>query len=120
MNLSRVAIICAAPMLLGLSAMSSPALARAASPSAFERAVLAQLDPTVRANVEKRATHGNSVMEIIGTMLLNNYYKAGARHPGQALNVVAVDFTRGVVVFRRSPNELESQRFDPKTLQFLR
>jgi hypothetical protein len=121
MNLSRVAITCAAPVLLGLSAMSAPALARTSPPpTPFERDVLAQLDPTIRADVQKRATEGNSVMEVIGTMLLNQYYKAGARHPGQALTVLAVDFTRGVVVFKRAPNVLESQRFDPKTLRFLR
>jgi len=118
MNLNRVAIACVAPIALSLTALSAPAFAQ--NPSSFERAVLAELDPSIRTEVERRATGGNSVMSVVGTMLLNNYYKAGARKPGQALNVVAVDFSRGAVVFRRAANVFEVQRFDPRTLRLLR
>lgn len=119
MNLSRAAIAFVAPIALSFTA-SAPALAQASSHSAFERAMLAELDAPTRAEVERRATAGNSVVGVVGTMLLNNYYKAGARRPGQALTVVAVDFSRGAVVLRRAANVFEVQRFDPKTLRILR
>jgi hypothetical protein len=82
--------------------------------------MLAELDAPTRADVERRATAGNTVLNVVGTILLNNYYKAGARHPGQAVSVAAVDFSRGAVVFRRAPNVLEIQRFDPRTLRMIR
>jgi hypothetical protein len=118
MNLSRVAIACAAPILLSLSMTSAPALAQ--TPTGFERAMLAELDATTRAEVERRATGGNTVKGVIGTILLNNYYKAGARNPGQPLTVVAIDFSLGVVVFQRRANVFEVQRFDPRTLTMRR
>jgi hypothetical protein len=119
MNLSRVAILCAAPILLNVAPLAAPALAQTA-PSAFEQAMLAELDATTRADVERRATGGNTVKGVIGTILLNNYYAAGARRPGRALTVVAIDFSLGVVVFRRASNVFEVQRFDPRTLRLLR
>ena len=119
MNLSRVAILCAAPIVLSFAAPSAPALAQTA-PTAFEQAMLAELDAATRADVERRATGGNTVKGVIGTILLNNYYKAGARNPGRPLTVVAIDFSLGVVVFQRTPNVFELQRFDPKTLRLLR
>lgn len=119
MNLSRVALFSIAPIALNLAVPAAPALAQA-SPSAFERAMLAELDASTRAEVERRATAGNTVKGVIGTILLNNYYAAGARRPGQALTVVAVDFSLGIVVFRRAANVFEVQRFDPRTLRLLR
>ena len=53
-------------------------------------------------------------------MLLNNYYEAGARTPGEALTVVAVDFGRGVAVLRRDPSTWEVVRFDSQTLRVQR
>ena len=120
MNFSRAAIACVAPIALSLLAPGAPALAQAATHSAFERAMLDQLDAPTRADVERRATAGNTVMGVVGTILLNNYYKAGARRPGHAVTVTAVDFSRGTVVFRRAPNVFEVQRFDPRTLRMLR
>lgn len=119
MNLSRVAIFCVVPMALSF-AVPSAALAQASTPTAFERAMLAELDASTRAEVERRATAGNTVKGVIGTTLLNNYYAAGARRPGQALTVVAVDFSLGMVVFQRAANVFEVQRFDPQTLRLLR
>lgn len=122
MNLSRTLTACIAPMAMSLVALSVPtsALAQAKSQSSLDRAVLSELDAPTRASVESRVTGGNTVMGVIGTTLLNNYYKAGARNPGQAVSVAAIDFSRGVVVFNRAPNVLELQRFDPKTLRFIR
>ena len=116
MTFTRIAFVCAAP--IALSMLSAPALA--AAPNAFEKAMLAELDASTRAGIEKRATDGNTVMAVIGTTLLNNYYAAGARNAGEALTVAAIDFSRGVVVFQRSANVFEIQRFNPKTLQMIR
>lgn len=120
MKLSRIASACVAPILLHLTALSAPALAQPSSPSAFERAMLAELDARTREEVESRATAGNSVMGVVSTILLNNYQAAGARTRGAALSVVAVDFSRGMVVIRRAPNAFEVRRFDPRTLRLLR
>jgi hypothetical protein len=116
---SRIAFACAAPFLLSAVAWSAPAVAQGA-PTAFERAVLAQLNASTRASVEQRATDGNSVTNVVGTILLNNYYQAGAENPGQPLTVVAVDFGRGIVVLRREPTTWEVVRFDPQTLRVTR
>jgi hypothetical protein len=118
MNLSRAAIACAAPIALSLTMLSVPAMAQ--TPTPFERAMLAELDATTRAEVQRRATGGNTVKGVIGTTLLNNYYKAGARNPGQPLTVIAIDFSLGTVVFQRTPNVFEVQRFDPRTLRMRR
>ncbi|TCM18166.1 hypothetical protein EDF56_105517 [Novosphingobium sp. PhB165] len=121
MNFNRVTLSCAALIAVNLAALPTPSLAQpAATPTAFERAMLSVLDAPTRAQVEKRAVHGNTVSGVIGTILLNNYYGAGARNPGQALSVAAVDFGRGTVIFRRAPNVLELQRFDPHTLRMIR
>lgn len=118
MNLSRAAIAWSAPILLSLTALAVPASAQ--TRSSLDEALLAQLDGPTRAEVERRAVSGNTVSNVVGTILLNNYYKAGARNPGRALTVVAVDFPRGVVVLRRAANVFEVQRFDPRTLRILR
>jgi hypothetical protein len=115
MKLSRIAIVCGASIALNLTALSVSASAQA--PTAFERAMLTELDAETRADVERRAVNGNTVKAVIGTTLLNNYYAAGARRPGTAVEVVAIDFSLGVVVFRRAPNLYEVRRFDPQTLR---
>lgn len=119
MNLNRAVVTFSAPVVFGFAALSMPTVAQAA-PSTFEKALLAELDAPTRAAVEKRVVGGNTVTGVIATTLLNNYESAGARNPGEALDVVAVDFSRGVVVFRRAQNVFEVQRFDSKTLQMAR
>lgn len=119
MNLIRFAVTCAAPAGLLAAALSAPVQAQSPA-TEFERAMLEQLDSSTRAAVESRATAGNNVMNVVGTILLNNYYEAGARTPGEQLTVLAVDFSRGVVVLRREPNFFEVERFDPRTLRILR
>jgi len=111
MNSARIAI--------ALAALSLPASAFAATP-AFERALLAELDTTTRAEVERRATGGNTVTGVVGTILLNNYQAAGPRNPGESVEVVAVDFGRGAAVIRRGTNVFEVVRFDPRTLRVQR
>jgi hypothetical protein len=119
MNFRRVAIACVAPLTLQLATLSAPALAQRSTPTSFERAMLAQLDAPTRAEVTRRATGGNTVLNVVGTILLNNYQAAGPRNPGEALTVVAVDFARGVAVLRRAENAFEIVRFDPRTLRLL-
>jgi len=117
MTFTRVAIACAAPIALSFAALSAPALAQT-SP-AFERAILGELDAATRADVQKRATGGNRVYEVIGTILLNKYHAAGAKNPGEALTVVALDFARGVAVLGTDQRTYEIIRFDTKTLQLI-
>lgn len=114
MKFRRVATLCLVPLAMQLSALSTPAFA---APSAFERAMLAELDDATRAEVTSRATDGNTVVGVVGTILLNHYQERGPRNPGEALQVVAVDFGRGVAVIQRAPNTFELIRFDPRTLQ---
>jgi hypothetical protein len=114
MSFNRIAIACA-PIAVGLAALSTPALAQT-SP-AFERAMLAEMNPATRADVQKRATGGNKVSGIIGTILLNHYHAAGAKNPGEALTVLDVDFERGVAVLGHDKRTYEIIHFDPKTLQ---
>ena len=122
MNVRHVVIACAAWATIGLMALSAQAQTPpppALSP-AFERAYLSEMDAATRAEVEKRATAGNTISGVIATILLNNYQSA---NPGKAvgpISVVAVDFVRGVVVIQIAPNQYEPVRFDPKTLRILK
>jgi len=121
MNLNRLAISCAAPIALGFGVLAAPAEAQTATASAaFERAMLQEMDAPTRASIEQRATGGNTVAAVIGTTLLNNYYGAGARNPGAALTVIAVDFARGVAVLGNNSETFQIIQFDPKTLQLKR
>ena len=118
MTFTRFAIACAAPLALSLTALSTPAMAQTATASAaFERAMLAEMDTETRATVSGRATGGNTVAAVIGTILINNYEAAGARHPGRALTIIAVDYARGVAVLGYDQETFEVIHFDPKTLR---
>jgi len=118
MKLSRVAILCLAPVSLSLAALPAPVLAQA--PSSYERAILEGLDAATRTEVQGRATAGNTVSGVVATKLLNNYQHAGPRTPGAAVTVVAVDFVRGAVVLREAPDTLVLERFDTRTLNIQR
>ncbi len=113
MSSTRIALVCAT-IALGLAALSTPVLAQT-SP-AFERAMLAEMDSATRADVQKRAKGGSKVSEIIGTILLNRYHASGAKHPGEAITVLAIDFERGVAVLGHDKRTYEIIHFDPKTL----
>ena len=122
MTIRRSVIACVALAAMGVMALSVQAQTPpppTLSP-AFERAYLSEMDAATRAEVEKRATAGNTISGVIATILLNNYQSA---NPGKAvgpLSVVAVDFVRGVVVIQTGPNQYEPVRFDPKTLRILK
>src|SRR6478752_7337362 len=113
MTFIRLAFACAAPIALGLTALAAPVQAQT-SP-AFERAILGELDAPTRAYVQKRAAGGNSVSEVIGTILLNKYHAIGPKHPGEALKVFALDFARGTCVLGYDRRTLEILHFDRKT-----
>ena len=118
MNVRQVLVACAAWAAIGVVAISVQAQTPpppAPSP-AFERAYLTEMDAATRAEVEKRATGGNTVSGVIATMLLNSNQMAKHGQAG-AISVVAIDFVRGVVVIQKGPNQYEPVRFDPKTLQ---
>lgn len=88
-----------------LSGIASPTAAQA-------QAELAYLSPAVRAQVEQRATGGNTVRGVMETMLLNTVSQLFA-----ARRVVAVDFVKGVVVVEGANNETRSFPFDVTLLQ---
>jgi len=117
MTFTRFAFACATPIALSLAVLSAPASAQTARASnAFERAMLAEMDSATRAAVSGRATGGNTVAEVIGTTLINNYEARGAKHPGQALTIIAIDYDRGVAVLGANQETFEVIHFDKKNL----
>jgi hypothetical protein len=82
------------------------------APSALEQAELAGLNPDLRAQVQARATGGNSVTEVLQVMLLNNIK---AKQP--ANQIVAMDWGKGVAVVEAAAGSMSVVHFDPKTLQ---
>ena len=118
MNLTRFAVACATPVALSLAVLSAPAIAQTATASsAFERAMLAEMDSSTRSAVSGRATGGNTVAAVIGTTIINNYEARGAKHPGRALTIVAIDYDRGVAVLGYDAETFEVVKFDKKTLR---
>ena len=121
MSLRRVIIACVALAAVGVMAL--PVQAQVPPPPtpspAFERAFLGEMDAATRAEVERRATGGNTVSGVIATILLNDNQMAKHGKAGAPISVVAIDFVRGVVVIQNGPNQYEPVRFDPKTLRIL-
>ena len=122
MTLHRLVI--AGISLVAMGVMALPVQAQVPPPPtpspAFERAFLGEMDAATRAEVEKRATAGNTISGVIATILLNDNQMV-AKHgmAGAAITVIAIDFVRGVVVIENSPGHYEPVRFDPKTLKVL-
>jgi hypothetical protein len=84
--------------------------AQAATP--IERAELAGLTQQLREQVLARATHGNSVTEVLQVMLLNNIK---IKH--EASLIVALDWAKGVAVVQLPSGGMAAVHFDPRTLQ---
>jgi len=100
--------------------LAAPAgIAQPAPSPAFQRAILEGLSPDTRAEVERRATGGNSVYGVARTMLLNSMQMANLIQPGEAplSSVVAIDFIRENAVFEQG-DHLRVIPFDSRTLQF--
>lgn len=103
---SRVAVLVCSVVVLG----SPVAFAQVAT--TLEQAELAGLSPDVRAEVEARAVRGNTVYEVLQTMLLNNIK---AKHPGN--QILALDFNRGKAVVEMPDRTMKIISFDTTTLQ---
>jgi len=88
----------------------APAAFAAPSP-AFQQAILAELAPQKRAEVQGRATGGNSVHEVLAVILLNNLQLADAA----GARVVAVDFGRETAVVEQR-GAYRVIQFDHRTL----
>jgi hypothetical protein len=86
-------------------------IARAQVATTLEQAELAGLSPEKRAEVQARAVNGNTVSEVLQTMLLNNIK---GKHP--ASRIVALDFGRGVAVVRAANGGMHLVNFDTTTL----
>jgi hypothetical protein len=77
----------------------------------LEQAELAGLTPEKRAEVQARAVNGNTVSEVLQTMLLNSIK---LKHP--ASKVVALDFGRGAAVVQLTDGKMTVVSFDTTTL----
>jgi hypothetical protein len=88
-----------------------------AAADAIARAELAYLTPAVRAEVERRATGGNTLRGVMATMLLNSAGEVAAQMGGLtgAATIVAWDFVTGNLVVRYG-DRLVLMPFDQTTL----
>ena len=75
-------------------------------------AILAELDQATRTEVQRRATGGNSVYEVLAITLLNNLQLANAT----GARVVAIDFGREVAVVEQAGQPLRVISFNAQTL----
>jgi hypothetical protein len=93
------------------SAMLLSTAAFAYTPTAVEKAELAQLSPAKQKEVLARATGGNTVHDVIETMLLNQISDDFANG-----DTVTVDFTEAVMVVKNKKGQLRAYEFDTLTL----
>jgi hypothetical protein len=77
----------------------------------LEQAELAGLTPEKRAEVQARAINGNTVSEVLQTILLNNIK---LKHP--ASRILALDFGRGAAVVELTDGKIEVVKFNTTTL----
>ena len=89
--------------------IASAAFAQVAT--TLEQAELAGLSAEKRAEVQARAVNGNTVSEVLTTILLNSIK---LKHP--ASKIVALDFNRGVAVVQLTDGKIEPVNFDTTTL----
>lgn len=97
--------------LAGLATVLAAPAAFAAPSPAFQQAILAELSPATRQEVQSRATGGNSVYEVLAVILLNNLQLAGTPNA----EVVAVDFGRERAVVKTG-DSYRVVSFDSATL----
>lgn len=100
--------------------LSIASVAQAQTPSpAMQTAILNGLNADTRAEIQQRATGGNSVYEVLRTTLLNNLQLANLIPAGEAplAEVVAIDFVRSVAVVRNG-DKLRAVNFDTQTLRY--
>lgn len=85
--------------------------ARAQVATTLEQAELAGLSPERRVEVQARAVNGNTVSEVLQTMLLNSIK---LKHP--ASKIVALDFGRGTAVVQLTDGKMTVVPFDTAKL----
>ena len=107
MNTRNKTILAAA---VATAALIAPA-AFAQVATTLEQAELAGLSAEKRAEVQSRAVKGNTVSEVLTTILLNSIK---LKHP--ASKIVALDFNRGVAVVQLTDGKIEPVNFDTTTL----
>ncbi len=104
-------VLAVLPLMVTILAEPLPVHAQAAT--SIEQAELAGLKPDIRAEVQQRLkTPGQTVNEILTTMLLNNIK---LKHP--ASRIMAMDFARGAAAVQTPGGGMEIVNFDPTTLQ---
>jgi hypothetical protein len=103
-------VIPAAAAVLAATFLALPA-AHAQMATSLEQAELAGLSPDKQAEVKARAVNGNTVTEVLQTMLLNN---VKAKFP--ASRIVALDFGRGVVIVEVPQGGMKLANFNTTTL----
>ena len=89
--------------------LASAAYAQVAT--TLEQAELAGLSAEKRTEVQSRAVNGNTVYEVLTTMLLNGIK---AKHP--ASKIVALDFNRGIAVVQLADGKMDAVNFNTQTL----
>jgi hypothetical protein len=98
---------------LMVAVVADPRPVHAQAATTLEQAEVAGLTPDVRAEVQKRlAAGGQTVSEILTTMLLNNIK---LKHP--ASRILAMDFARGAAAVQTPSGSMEVVEFDTTTLQ---
>jgi hypothetical protein len=102
---NKFALAVAAVLALGTT------VAHAQVATTLEQAELAGLTPEKRAEVQARAVHGNTVSEVLQTILLNSIK---LKHP--ASQILALDFSRGAAAVKLANGETTIVNFDPTTL----
>ncbi|GGJ24477.1 hypothetical protein [Neoroseomonas lacus] len=109
---------CLSGAALALMLAAPAAFAQTPSP-AMQRAILDGMNAETRSEVERRATGGNSVYEVLRITLLNNMQLANLIQPGEPplSEVVAIDFVRGTAVVRQG-DRLRAVNFDAQTLRY--
>jgi hypothetical protein len=108
---TRARTLAIIPVIIGaLLVLSSTSYAQIAT--TLEQAELAGLSPEKRAEVQARAVNGNTVSEVLQTILLNSIK---LKHP--ASRIVALDFGRGVAVVDLIDGKTDLVHFDTSTLE---
>jgi hypothetical protein len=94
----------------GAVVMAAP-IAHAQVATTLEQAELAGLTPEKRAEVQARAVNGNTVSEVLQSILLNSIK---LKHP--ASKIIALDFGRGAAVVELTDGKMTVVSFDTTTL----
>ena len=95
-----------------LAVLTGAPVAHAQVATTLEQAELAGLSPAKQSEVQARAVNGNSVSEVLQTILLNSIK---LKHP--ASRIVALDFSRCVAVVELTDGKLDVIQFDRTTLE---